>query len=240
MPQPLKIFLLALAIIDDLGAIIVIAVFYGHGISTTPLLSAGAFLLLVMLINRLEVKNPAVYLILGVFMWVAVLKSGVHATIAGVMLGLLFPLKGNEARFHDLEHGLHAPVNFLILPLFAFVNTGIDFSRVTADDFTATVTMGIVLGLFLGKTAGIFLFSWLSVKLGIGRLPEGMGGRELLGVAMLGGIGFTMSLFIGGLAFECLGNACPSVADERIGILIGSVLAGISGYLYLNKVLTKK
>ena len=235
VPKTLKVFLLALAIIDDLGAIVVIALFYGKGVSLFSLGVAAVFATILVLMNLKNVKNPAYYILIGIFLWVAVLKSGVHATIAGVILGLLIPLKGNEDRFFDLEHALHFPVNYIILPIFAFVNTGVGFGGMSAKDFTDTVTLGIAMGLFIGKTVGIFTFSYLSSKIGIGQLPEGVDAKALFGVSMISGIGFTMSLFIGSLAFECSNGVCFDIVDERVGILLGSLLSGIAGFVYLSK-----
>ncbi|HHH72769.1 MAG TPA: Na+/H+ antiporter NhaA, partial [Sulfuricurvum sp.] len=240
VPPELKIFLLALAIIDDLGAIIVIALFYGHGLSLLALGIALLVGLVLLLMNLKGITNNTLYILLGLVMWAAVLKSGVHATIAGVLLGLLIPLRGNRESFHELEHSLHAPVNYIILPLFAFVNTGVGFGSVTAKDFTDSVTVGIAAGLLFGKSIGIFVFSKLAELLRLGRLPEGVGNIHLLGVALLGGIGFTMSLFIGSLAFECSADACFSLVDERIGILLGSVASGVLGYFVLGAALKKK
>jgi len=239
VPIGLKVFLLALAIIDDLGAIIVIALFYGHGLSVGALTAAAAVALILVIMNLKGVRNITLYILLGVIMWAAVLKSGVHATIAGVVLGLLIPLRGNQEEFHALEESLHAPVNYVILPLFAFVNTGVGFGNVSARDLTDSVTLGIAAGLAAGKGIGIFLFSFVAVKLGLGKLPQGVDYAQLFGVALLGGIGFTMSLFIGSLAFECSGGVCFSMVDERIGILMGSVVSGIVGFLYLSAVLKK-
>ncbi len=234
VPAELKIFLLALAIIDDLGAIIVIAVFFGHGLSTSALAISGFFILVLMLMNWRGVTNNTAYILIGVIVWAAVLKSGVHATIAGVIVGLLVPLRNNQKSFHELEESLHGPVNYVILPLFAFVNTGVNFSGVNAKDFVDNVTVGITLGLFFGKQVGIFMFSLLAIVLKLGKLPEGMNLWHLYGVAILGGIGFTMSLFIGSLAFECAGDACINMTDERIGILAGSLFSGVMGYLILK------
>ena len=222
VPAELKIFLLALAIIDDLGAIIVIALFFGHGLSTSALAVSGFFILVLMLMNWRGVTNNTAYILIGVIVWAAVLKSGVHATIAGVIVGLLIPLRNNKKSFHELEESLHGPVNYVILPLFAFVNTGVNFSGVSTKDFVDNVTVGITLGLFLGKPVGIFSFSLLAIMLKFGKLPDGINLVHLFGVAILGGIGFTMSLFIGSLAFECAGDACINMMDERIGILMGS------------------
>jgi NhaA family Na+:H+ antiporter len=233
VPAVLKLFLLTLAIIDDLGAIVVIAIFYTSGLSYLSLAIVATTIALLFFMNRSGVVNNTAYVLVGIVMWVAMLKSGVHATLAGVILGLFIPIKNNKKSFHALEHSLHAPVNHVILPLFAFVNTGIDFANVTIDDLFDSVTMGIVLGLFAGKQIGIFLFSWLAIRLGLGKLPEGVDWKLLYGLSILGGVGFTMSLFIGSLAFECSGGACFNIVDERMGILIGSLLSGLAGYLWL-------
>ena len=234
VPPLLKLFLLTLAIIDDLGAIVIIALFYTAGLSTLALSIVAAAILLLWIMNRRGVVNNTAYVLVGIVMWVAMLKSGVHATLAGVTLGLFIPIRNNKASFHALEHSLHAPVNYVILPLFAFVNTGIGFSNVSPKDFFDSVTLGIALGLFLGKQLGIFLFSYIATLLKLGALPKGVTWRHLYGVSILGGVGFTMSLFIGSLAFECTGGVCFDVADERMGILIGSFLSGIVGYLVLR------
>ncbi len=235
VPAELKIFLLALAIIDDLGAIVVIALFFGHGITMTALAISGFFIAVLLLMNWRGVTNNTIYILIGIIVWAAVLKSGVHATIAGVIIGLLIPLRNNKDSFHELEESLHGPVNYVILPLFAFVNTGVNFSGVSAKDFVDNVTMGIAFGLFLGKQVGIFVFSLLAIKLKLGKLPENLHLGHLFGVAILGGIGFTMSLFIGSLAFECSGDACINMTDERIGILLGSLISGVVGYLVLKR-----
>ncbi|MGB5966211.1 MAG: Na+/H+ antiporter NhaA [Sulfurimonadaceae bacterium] len=234
VPAELKIFLLALAIIDDLGAIIVIALFFGHGLSTSALAVSGFFIVVLILMNWRGVTNNTAYILIGIIVWAAVLKSGVHATIAGVIVGLLIPLRNNKKSFHELEESLHGPVNYAILPLFAFVNTGVNFSGVSSKDFVDNVTVGITLGLFLGKQVGIFSFSLLAIMLKFGKLPDGLNLGHLFGVAILGGIGFTMSLFIGSLAFECADDVCINMTDERIGILMGSLLSAIMGYLVLK------
>lgn len=234
VPAELKIFLLALAIIDDLGAIIVIALFFGHGLTLAALAVSGFFIAVLMVLNWRGVTNNTVYILIGVIVWAAVLKSGVHATIAGVIVGLLIPLRNNKTSFHELEESLHAPVNYVILPLFAFVNTGVNFSGVSSKDLLDNVTIGIAMGLFVGKQVGIFSFSVLAVALKFGKLPEGLSLGHIFGIAVLGGIGFTMSLFIGSLAFECIGEPCLNMTDERIGILVGSLLSGVMGYLVLK------
>ncbi len=234
VPVSLKVFLLALAIIDDLGAIVVIALFFGHGLSLFALSVSGFFILILMLMNWYGKVNNTAYVLIGIIIWAAVLKSGVHATIAGVIVGLLIPLKNNRKSFKELESSLHAPVNYIILPLFAFVNTGVNFSGVGSKDFIDNITIGIALGLSLGKPIGIFSFSLLAIILKLGTLPEGMNYRHLFGISILGGIGFTMSLFIGSLAFECMGEACINMTDERIGILMGSLFSGVMGYVVLR------
>lgn len=239
VPVELKVFLLALAIIDDLGAIIVIALFFGHGLTMTALAVSGVLIVVLMLMNWRGVTNNTVYVLLGIIIWAAVLKSGVHATIAGVIVGLLIPLRNNKKSFHELEESLHGPVNYVILPLFAFVNTGVGFGSVSTKDIVDNVTIGITLGLFLGKQIGIFSFGALAVLLKFGKLPEGFTWKHLYGISILGGVGFTMSLFIGSLAFECSGNACLNMTDERIGILLGSLLSGLAGYLFLNREFSK-
>lgn len=239
VPVALKVFLLALAIIDDLGAIIIIALFYTSELSVFSL-GLAAFLMLVLLfMNKRGVVNHTAYILIGIVLWTAVLKSGVHATLAGVFLGLLIPLKNNKSAFHALEHSLHGPVNYVILPLFAFANAGISFSGLSSKDLVDNMTLGIVMGLFVGKQVGVFLFSAVAIKLGLGSMPEGVRWGHLYGVALLSGIGFTMSLFIGSLAFECTGEMCANYVDERLGILIGSLLSGIAGYLVLRMQLGK-
>jgi len=241
VPSSLKLFLLMLAIIDDLGAIIVIAIFYTSGLSLLALSIVAITISILWWMNYKGVTNNTAYILIGIIMWVATLKSGVHATLAGVILGLFIPIKNNKESFQALEHSLHEPVNHVILPLFAFVNTGIDFANVTTRDFTDTVTIGIISGLLFGKQLGIFIFSSIAIKLGLGRLPDGMGWRELYGVSILGGVGFTMSLFIGSLAFESsTTDACFSLVDERMGILIGSILSGTVGYFYLRSITNSK
>lgn len=239
VPMQLKVFLLALAIIDDLGAIIVIAVFYTANLSFVSLALAAILIITLFTMNRQGVVNDTAYVLVGIVLWAAVLKSGVHATLAGVILGLMIPIKGNKEDFYTLEHSLHTPVNFFILPLFAFANAGIAFTAVSAKDFTDSMTVGIGLGLFLGKQTGVFLFTFLAQKLGLGSLNEGTTWGSIYGVAALSGIGFTMSLFIGSLAFECHSGPCFDLVDHRLGILLGSFVSGLVGYLILLKTLPK-
>ena len=240
VPAGLKLFLLALAIIDDLGAIIIIALFYTSELSTVSLAVAAAMIMILVIMNLRGVVNHSAYILVGAVLWAAVLKSGVHATLAGVVLGLLIPLKNNKAPFHALEHSLHVPVNFVILPLFAFANTGIGFGNISAKDFTDNVTLGIALGLFLGKQVGVFVFSALAIKAGLGKLPHGVSWLQLYGVSVLSGIGFTMSLFIGSLAFESARVDGIALSDERLGVLIGSFASAVIGYMIVKLSLQKK
>ncbi|TPG80509.1 Na+/H+ antiporter NhaA [Pseudomonas arsenicoxydans] len=231
VPVSLKLFLMTLAIIDDLGAIIVIAIFYSGTLSTLSLALAGACIIALIAMNRLGVVKLGPYMIIGLILWVCVLKSGVHATLAGVTLAFCIPLRTKNAESSPLltlEHALHPWVAYGILPLFAFANAGLSLSGVTVESFTHHVPMGIAAGLLLGKTVGVFGLTWLAVKIGIAALPQGANWGHVLGVAILCGIGFTMSLFVGSLAFE------PGVSDyagmDRMGILTGSILAALIGY----------
>jgi NhaA family Na+:H+ antiporter len=231
VPVSLKLFLMTLAIIDDLGAIIIIAIFYSGALSTVSLALAAACIAALIGMNRLGVAKLGPYMIIGLILWVCVLKSGVHATLAGVTLAFCIPLRTKNAEpspLLTLEHALHPWVAYGILPLFAFANAGLSLSGVTVDSFTHDVPMGIAVGLLLGKTVGVFGLTWLAVKIGIAALPQGANWGQILGVAILCGIGFTMSLFVGSLAFE------PGVSDyagmDRMGILTGSILAALIGY----------
>jgi len=234
VPVGLKLFLLALAIIDDLGAIVIIALFYTTDLSTLSLVIAAAMITVLVVMNRRGVVNHTVYILVGIVLWTAVLKSGVHATLAGVILGFFIPLKNNKNAFHALEHSLHAPVNFVILPIFAFANTGISFGNITVKDFVDHVTLGVALGLFFGKQVGVFLFTVLAVALGFGKLPHGVRWIHLYGVAVLSGIGFTMSLFIGSLAFEHARGMGIALTDERLGVLMGSFASALIGFIILK------
>jgi NhaA family Na+:H+ antiporter len=231
VPVSLKLFLMTLAIIDDLGAIVIIAIFYSGELSTLSLALAAACIAALIGMNRLGVVKLGPYMIIGLILWVCVLKSGVHATLAGVTLAFCIPLRTKNAEpspLLTLEHALHPWVAYGILPLFAFANAGLSLSGVTAESFTHNVPMGIAIGLLLGKTVGVYGLTWLAVKTGIAALPQGANWGQVLGVAILCGIGFTMSLFVGSLAFE------PGVSDyagmDRMGILTGSILAALIGY----------
>lgn len=231
VPVSLKLFLMTLAIIDDLGAIIVIAIFYSHELSTLSLALAGACLVALIAMNRLGVVKLGPYMVIGLILWVCVLKSGVHATLAGVTLAFCIPLRTHNAEASpllSLEHALHPWVAFGILPLFAFANAGVSLAGVNLESFTHHVPMGIAAGLLIGKTVGVFGLTWLAVRAGIAALPQGANWGQLFGVAILCGIGFTMSLFVGSLAF--IPGSSDYAGMDRMGILTGSILAAVIGY----------
>ena len=232
-PISLKIFLLAIAIIDDLGAIVIIAIFYTSELSLSALSFSVIGFAAAVALNRMGVQRTAPYLLVGIVMWVFVLKSGVHATLAGVLIAFTIPLKTkneDEALLYKMEHGLHPWVAFLILPVFAFANAGVNFTGIGIDDLLQPLTLGIAVGLFLGKQIGVFLATWIGVKSGIARLPENVSWKHVYGVACLTGVGFTMSLFIGSLAF----TTADVMNAVRLGVVLGSVLSGIIGYLLLK------
>ncbi|MBK1664804.1 Na+/H+ antiporter NhaA [Rhodospirillum rubrum] len=242
VPISLKIFLTALAIIDDLGAILIIAFFYTASLSPIPLLLAAGCLVLLIGLNLSGQRRLWPYLLVGVVLWVCVLKSGVHATLAGVVLALTIPLsaKNNKSDSADkplerLEHGLDPWVTYAILPLFAFANAGVSLAGLPPSALLAPVPLGIVLGLFLGKQIGVFGFSWLAIRSGLASMPQGARWRDLYGVALITGVGFTMSLFIGTLAFETSDPLAADLGTEvRLGVLSGSLLSGVIGYLVLR------
>jgi NhaA family Na+:H+ antiporter len=234
VPGSLKAFLLALAIFDDLGAIVIIALFYSGDLSTGALFAAALGLVCLVALNRFGVQNLVSYAVVGLFLWVCVLKSGVHATLAGVAIAFAIPLVKDEKKspLHLLEHELHPWVSYGILPVFAFANAGLSLSGMTFGNLFEPVPLGIFLGLVVGKQMGIFGFSWVAARIGIVRLPADATWTQLWGVSAICGIGFTMSLFIGTLAFEHLPDAEYLVAN-RLGILAGSLAAGILGALIL-------
>lgn len=235
VPISLKIFLSALAILDDMGAVIIIALFYTGGLSAMMLAAAGGMVLLLMLMNRMGVKRLTPYLLVGVVLWFFMLQSGVHATIAGILLALFIPLKGKDeqqdAPLDKLEHVLSPWVTFLILPLFGFANAGVSLGGLTMDDLLSPVPVGVALGLFIGKQIGVFGMALLAIKTGLAPRPHGSSWSQLYGVSVLCGIGFTMSLFIGNLAFA----RTPLLVDEvKIGVLAGSIVAALAGMLILR------
>ena len=244
VPLSLKVFLVSLAIFDDLGAIAIIALFFTYELSMLALLVAGACLAVLTLMSWRKVSAVSSYVLVGVVMWIAVLKSGVHATLAGVVLAAFIPMRDANDPGHsplrELEHDLHHVVAFGVLPIFAFVNAGISFAGVRMGDLLHPVPLGIAAGLFIGKQLGVFAFCAVAIKLGLARLPEGASWGALYGVSILSGVGFTMSLFIGGLAFEYKQLNLDVIFDERLGIVIGSLLSGVIGYLVLQRVLPRE
>ncbi len=240
VPLSLKIFLMALAIIDDLGAIVIIALFYTVELSTLSITVAATSLTILIIMNRMGVAKKAAYIIVGVILWISVLKSGVHATLAGVALAFTIPLqctrKDNGKTYSmskDMEHDLHYWVAFFILPLFAFVNAGVDLRNVSLDQMTTGVPLGIMAGLFLGKQIGVFGFSWAAIKLGLAKMPDQSTWLQLYGVSILTGIGFTMSLFVDSLAFT---DSNLYQQADKLAVLVASFAAGIAGYLVLRTV----
>lgn len=235
VPPPLKVFLLTLAIFDDLGAIVIIAVFYSDALSLSALATGIFALAIAVTMNRLGVVRVSSYLLLGVVLWIAVLKSGVHATLAGVLIALCVPMRDAEGRspLKELEHDLHGPVAFVILPLFAFANAGLALGGLSLDQLAHPVTLGVTLGLVAGKPLGVLLFVGVLVALGGARLPPGITWLQVVGVGFACGIGFTMCLFIAGLAFEHAGGGAH-FAGDRLGVLVGSVLSALAGYLFLH------
>ena len=233
VPAALKIFLLTLAIFDDLAAIVIIALFYAGDLSTTALLFAAGLLLCALAASLLGVRRVSVYILIGIALWVAVLKSGVHATLAGVLIAWCIPIGDtkNGSPLKRLEGDLHVPVSIAILPLFAFANAGLSLEGMGFEDLFHPVTLGVICGLLFGNAIGVLLFTGLGVAFKLTRLPDGVNWLQMTGVAFMCGIGFTMSLFIAGLAFEHAGGAYYEVS--RLGILIGSALAASLGCLVL-------
>ncbi len=236
VPASLKMFLLAVAIIDDIGAIVIIAVFYSGDLSFMMFAVAGVAIVALAILNFRGVTSATPYILVGIILWIAVLKSGVHSTLAGIVLAMFIPLKGNKEGEQPLlvrlEHDLHATVAFIILPVFAFANAGISLSDLKITDLTSPVPLGIALGLIIGKQIGIFTTIWLTVKAGIANLPENTGWVHIYGLSALCGIGFTMSLFISSLAFEQSGGSYEM--NERIGIIVGSLISAVLGYAILR------
>jgi len=241
VPVSLKVFLLALAIIDDLGVVVIIALFYTGDLSTSALAVGFAMTAALFILNAKKVTKLTPYMIVGAILWFAVLKSGVHATLAGVVMGFAIPLqgkKGEHSPLKHMEHALHPYVAFGILPLFAFANAGISLEGVSMDGLTSMLPLGIALGLLIGKPLGIFSFSWLAVKSGVAKLPEGINFVHIFAVSVLCGIGFTMSIFISSLAFGTVNVEFDTYA--RLGILMGSTTAAVLGYFLLHISLPKK
>tara|TARA_R110001583_G_scaffold315_1_gene2868 strand:- start:213 stop:1181 length:969 start_codon:yes stop_codon:yes gene_type:complete len=236
VPLQLKVFLTSLAIFDDLGAIIIIALFYTDQLSTLALVIAASMLSILFVLNKKNVTSTSPYIFIGIVLWVAVLKSGVHATLAGVILAFFIPIKGKgdePSPLKSLEENLHSTVAFIVLPIFAFANAGISFIDVGVAQVMSPVPAGIIFGLLVGKQVGVFGFCFIAIKLGFAKLPANVNWTLLYGVALLCGVGFTMSLFIGSLAFEQSVNS--QLYQDRLGIVIGSLISGILGYLVINR-----
>lgn len=242
VPTSIKIFLTSLAIFDDIGAIIIIATFYTANISFTALAIVAACITVLVILNRRHNEAKSLYVLLGVIMWVALLKSGVHATLTGVILAMFIPMRSvtdeNYSPLRSMEHDLHSVVAFFVLPVFAFANAGISLSGVGIQQMLHSVPLGVALGLFAGKQIGIFSLCWLAIRMGLASLPQGMSWKSLYGTSALCGIGFTMSLFIGSLAFEETG--VNMLFDERLGIILGSLISGAVGFLVLRATLPTK
>ncbi|WP_394200062.1 Na+/H+ antiporter NhaA [Shewanella waksmanii] len=240
VPVALKVFLLALAIIDDLGVVVIIALFYSSDLSTVSLIVAAIAIAGLVGLNRKGVTALGPYGVIGLILWIAVLKSGVHATLAGVIIAFCIPLRAKDGTSpsESLEHSLHPWSTFIILPIFAFANAGVDLSPMSFGDLLAPVPVGIALGLLLGKPLGVLLFSWIAVKAKLAVLPEGLGWRHIAPVSIMCGIGFTMSMFISSLAFIGEGDIYGDVS--RLGILTGSIASALIGYFWLAKVFPAK
>lgn len=239
VPLTLRAFLVTIAVFDDVGAIVIIAVFYTENLSLLALGIAFLCLIPLWIMNRRGVADKAPYLLIGAIMWAAMVNSGVHATLTGIVLAFMIPLRqGDKSPGEELEHGLHGLVAFAVLPLFAFANSGLALGELTMDDVLHPIPLGILLGLFFGKQLGVFLPCWLVCRLGLAKLPMHMNWAHVYGAAILCGIGFTMSLFIGSLAFEETG--VDLLRDERIGILLGSAMSGLYGYLFLRLLATRQ
>ena len=239
VPVALKVFLLALAIIDDLGVVVIIAIFYSTDLSMVSLVVAAVAILGLIGLNRRGVTALGPYGVLGIILWIAVLKSGVHATLAGVIIAFCIPLRAKDGSSpsESLEHSLHPWSTFIILPIFAFANAGVSLAGMSFGDLFSPVPVGIALGLLVGKPLGVLFFSYIAVKLRWAVLPEGMGWRHIAPVAVMCGIGFTMSMFISSLAF--VGEGAVHGDFARLGILVGSLLSAVIGYFWLDKVLPK-
>lgn len=237
VPVSLKIFLMALAIIDDLGAIVIIALFYTSELSALSIAISGISLMVLFIMNRMDVAIKSAYIVVGIVLWVSVLKSGVHATLAGVALAFMIPLASKDKEGNpfsmskEMEHDLHYWVAFFILPLFAFVNAGVDLKGISMQAMADPVPLGIMFGLFVGKQVGVFGFSWIAIKMGIASLPKESNWTLLYGVSVLTGIGFTMSLFVDSLAYN--DTQIYNYAD-KLAILLGSFLSATAGYLILR------
>ncbi|WP_291950242.1 Na+/H+ antiporter NhaA [Campylobacter sp.] len=239
VPISLKLFLLSLAIFDDLGAIIVIALFYTNELSVYAMIAALICIFILYLLNHFHVTKKSFYIIVAIVFWISMLKSGVHATLAGVITALFIPLdtKDGQTFLKNIEHDLIPWVSYFILPIFAFANAGVDLKDMDPNLIFSSVSLGIILGLFLGKQIGVFIFSYISIKLGLAKLPQNTNFKQLYGICILTGIGFTMSFFIDGLAYQ---NSDIFAYSDRLAILIASFLSAVIGYFYLKIIYKNK
>ncbi|MBV1922266.1 MAG: Na+/H+ antiporter NhaA [Pseudomonadales bacterium] len=237
VPISLKLFLLSVAIFDDLGAILIIAFFYSSELSTLSLAVAGSGVFVLFLLNRFSVRSQAVYILVGLVVWVAVLKSGVHATLAGFVIACFIPLEVKNYEGHPMlthmEHALHPWVAFVILPLFAFANAGVSMAGISIDALLNPIPLGIGAGLFIGKQVGIFGACWIAIKLGLAKIPAGATWLQFYAVSVLCGIGFTMSLFIGSLAFET--ESAAYLVQVKLGVLVGSLFSAVLGSILISR-----
>ncbi len=244
VPISLKVFLTAIAILDDLGAILIIAIFYTNEVSVALLLISLLIIMLLFYLNRRGIESFVPYALIGLVLWVLVLKSGVHATLAGVVIAFAYPIRSKKntanSPLRNLENTLHPWVSYLVLPLFAFANAGVSLAGVTLKTLFLPIPLGITAGLFIGKQVGIFVFSWIAIKLGVGRMPTGTNWMQIYGTSIICGIGFTMSLFIGSLAFTGGDETIRHSVMLRLGVLVGSVVSGVFGYLVLYFATKKK
>ncbi|MGD9553029.1 MAG: Na+/H+ antiporter NhaA [Arcobacteraceae bacterium] len=243
VPVTLKIFLMALAIMDDIGAILIISIFYTHDLSFISMFLAFCCFLVLLIMNKLNIVRITAYIIVGILLWISVLKSGVHATLAGIILAFTIPLNmKSESGKHIspariLQRNLNFWVAYFVLPIFAFMNAGVDLRTISLHDLTNDVALGITLGLFLGKQIGVMFFVYLAVKFNLAQLPKCATWTQMYGVAVLTGIGFTMSLFIDSLAYN---DSDAFMHTDRLAILMGSLLSGVVGYLILKYAKNKK
>ncbi len=235
LPPSLKLFLLSVAIIDDIGAVIIIAIFYSQDLATNSLLIASVGLVVLFIFNRLKLENKTPFILVSIIVWAAVLKSGVHATLAGFAVAWFIPIARENAKSmsYQIEHGLHPWIAFFVLPLFAFANAGVGLTGASVSELFTPVSIGIIGGLFIGKQLGIFAACFIAIKLKLCRLPKDATWTQLYGVCLLCGVGFTMSLFIGSLAFEEQGLAYQT--QVKVGVLVGSLLSAAAGAWLIRK-----
>lgn len=235
LPPSLKLFLLSVAIIDDIGAVIIIAIFYSQELATNSLIVASVGVIVLFIFNRMKLENKTPFILVSIIVWAAVLKSGVHATLAGFVVAWFIPIARDkpQSMSYQIEHGLHSWIAFFVLPLFAFANAGVGLTNVNIEEVITPVSIGIIGGLFIGKQFGIFIACYIAIKLKLCQLPKDATWSQLYGVCLLCGVGFTMSLFIGSLAFEEQGLAYQT--QVKVGVLVGSLVSAVAGAYLLRK-----